>query len=189
MMSKGSKAKSALTDSDMLAAAGQAKEIIASEEEEQDPKMKKLIELGYDISILDADPQLAEALLASANLQDEKEKEEERKKKEAEEEEKRRKEEERLKEQKRKELEELKKKGLKDEKIKYQILKVYYGSKQIQEATDASRTLFNFLNSRIFNEEAGDFFEETKAILKLIHADIKATPEEHVAFPDEIYAS
>jgi len=55
-----------------------------------DPRLKKLAELGYDLSILDADPQLAEALLASANDEEEKLREEERLRKEQEEAEKKR---------------------------------------------------------------------------------------------------
>jgi hypothetical protein len=41
--------------------------------EDGDPRRKKLADLGYDMSILDTDPQLAEVALASAILQEEKE--------------------------------------------------------------------------------------------------------------------
>lgn len=41
------------------------------DQNEDDPRLKKLADLGYDLSILDADPQFAEALLASADLQEE----------------------------------------------------------------------------------------------------------------------
>ena len=48
-----------------------AAELEADQNEDSDPRLKKLAELGYDLSILDADPQFAEALLASADLQEE----------------------------------------------------------------------------------------------------------------------
>lgn len=85
-----------------------AKKAQPEEAESSDPRRKKLADLGYDLSILDADPQFAEALLASANLQEEKEKEEERKQKEIEEAEKKKKEEEQKRIQKEKELQLLK---------------------------------------------------------------------------------
>lgn len=50
-----------------------------------DPRMKKLAELGYDMSLLEAEPQLAAAILASAGEQDEMRVKEEEAKKEAEE--------------------------------------------------------------------------------------------------------
>jgi len=48
-----------------------AAELEVDQNEDADPRLKKLAELGYDLSILDADPQFAEALLASADLQEE----------------------------------------------------------------------------------------------------------------------
>ena len=50
----------------------------------EDPRRKKLIELGEDPSLLETEPQLAEALLASAFLKDEEAEAEEKKRKEAE---------------------------------------------------------------------------------------------------------
>jgi hypothetical protein len=67
-----------------------------AEADSGDPRLKKLAELGYDLSILDADPQLAAALLASADLQDEQKAEEDKKRKEEEEAEKKKQEEEKI---------------------------------------------------------------------------------------------
>ena len=48
----------------------------------EDPRLKQLADLGYDPSLLDADPVFAAALLASADLEAEKQREDERKKQE-----------------------------------------------------------------------------------------------------------
>lgn len=108
-----------------------------------------MAELGYDLSILDADPQLAAALLASANLQQEQIEEENRKKKEEEEAEKKRQEEAKAREKKLKELEQLKKEGGIPEKVPYHYLDVLYGMEDIQEDQGALRTMFKFLQMRL----------------------------------------
>lgn len=161
----------AMTGEDILEP-GEAKKPEPEGAESQDPRLKKLADLGYDLSILDADPALAEALLASANLQEEKEQEEQREQKEAAEAEKARKEEEKRRLQKEKELEQLKKQGLTQEKVEYNCLAVHRGIQAIQADPGATRTLFKFMSARLLDPASGELTESCKQALREIHATL-----------------
>lgn len=129
--------------------------------EGEDPRLK-LAELGHDASLLEADPQLAEALLASAFLREEQAREDERKLKEAEDAKRKAEAEEKLKAQKKQELELLRKEGLAP-KIDYHYLTVLYGIDGIERLADGSdgdqrlvRTLHKTLMSRLWDPAGGD---------------------------------
>jgi hypothetical protein len=105
--------------------------------------------MGYDASLLDADPDLAAVLVASAQEEIDRKREAERAKKEAEEEAKKKELEEKQRLQAEKELEELKKLGVKVQKPVWLKLEVSWGILQIQDNVGAARALFNMLSTRL----------------------------------------
>lgn len=111
-------------------------------------------------------------MLASANLQEEKEEEEEQKQKEAEEAEKARKEEEKKRLQKEKELEQLKNEGLAQEQVKYTYLDVHRGIDHIQADQNATRTLFKFMSARLLDPSTGELTESCRQALRQIHTTL-----------------
>ena len=137
------------------------------QKEDEDPRIKKLIELGIDLSMLEQDPQLVQVILESANLAEQQAREEEQKKKEAEEE--------NLKREKlEKEKQEIKQKQGEEIKIHYHKTEVSFGVIQIKKAKDqAIRALFSSLTLRVANQE-GEFTERAKKVLRNIYENLQA---------------
>jgi len=150
----------------------------------QDPRLKRLAELGCDLALLESDPELVDALIASANLQEEQPRAEEQKRKEEEAAEKKRREEERIKRQKEEELELLKTQGLLAEKVQYHNLRVLHG---VQSVTDDQQVVapFKFLTTRVADSESQELTERCKAVLKDIHQDFQEQSADHIGFPEQ----
>ena len=146
--------------------------------QQQDPRLKQLADLGYDLSILDADPQFAAALLASADLEAEKQREEERKQKEEAEAARKREEEEQKRLQAQRELERLKEQGLSPEKVEYHYLEVRRGISQISEDQGSVRALFKLLSLRLMDPASGELTESCKRVLQQIYSDLQGAGEE-----------
>ena len=139
----------------------------------EDPRLKRLADLGHDLALLEADPQLAAALLASADLQEEKQREDERRRQEEAEAARRREEEEQKRRRAQQELEQLKAQGLGLAEVEYHVLEVRCGVAAIQEDPGAVRALFKLLSRRLMDPASGELTERCKGVLRPVHSGLQ----------------